>query len=130
MPQISPSLHRLLKQALISLPAWHLLEGLARNQNKQVELSRLVAATGLDVTQAQQAATALCQRGILRRANTGELSLAPAHAEDLMEFCDHVEADRDLRTSVIKQAARGEFAPEPLEKRIRRASDVRVRPAH
>lgn len=129
MPSISPSVHRLLKKALISLPAWHLLEGLARNRNEQQELSRLVAATGLDVGQAQQAATALCQRGILKRAKTGELSLAPAHAEDLMDFCDHVEADRDLRTSVIKQAARGELAPGPLEKRISRAPDLRSRPA-
>lgn len=129
MPQISPSVHRLLKKALISLPAWHLLEGLARMRNEEQELSRLVASTGLDVAQAEQAATALCRRGILKRARTGELSFAPAHAEDLIEFCDHVEADRELRTSVIKQAARGEFTPEPLERRISRVLDLRVKPA-
>lgn len=127
MPNPSPAFHQLLKKALISLPAWHLLEGLARFGNQKQAMFHLIAETGLDVAQAEKAATALCRRGILTRARTGELSLAPAHADALMEFCDHVEADRELHCAVIKQAARGEFSHEPLERCVRSVTAPRVR---
>jgi hypothetical protein len=110
---LSPALITLLDQALASLSAWHILEGLSRAPQSRADLGALVAATALDLAEAEEAVAVLVARGLVDEDEGHALSFAPGHAAALHELCARVEADRELRRAVIKQAARREIVDGP-----------------
>jgi hypothetical protein len=121
MTELSPALRALLNRAVVSLPAWHVLEGLAASPPRGVPLSTLVSATGLDVTQAQQAIAALKALGFVRASAAGMVSLVPRQAPAVVQLIEAVAADRTLLIAVIKQAARRECTG-PLHRTVEQAN--------
>jgi DNA-binding IclR family transcriptional regulator len=126
MTELSRTLQQLLNRAVVSLPAWHVLEGLAAGPRSGLSLPALVTATGLDVTQAQRAIAALKQLGLVRATPRGLVSLAPRHAGAVFQLVETVAADRTLLIAVIKQAARREFTAEPLQLTVGRRASARA----
>lgn len=120
MTELSPALQALLNRAVVSLPAWHVLEGLAVSPSRGMALSTLVSATGLDVTQARQAIADLRSLGLVRVSPAGLVSLAPRQAAAVVRLMEAIAADRTLLIAVIKQAARRECTG-PLQMTVKRS---------
>ena len=96
---------QVLHRAVVSLPAWHVLESLCAIAPRRAPLAMVLASTGLDLGQAQQATDSLRRNGLLVVNRSGEVGLARAHARAVSRLFEEVDANRLLMLAIIKQAA-------------------------
>lgn len=95
---------RALDAALVSLPAYLVLDWLVRHHPAAGTLSRAVMATGLDVSELARAVRALADRGVLVTEG-GELRLSEAYAPGLLAAWRRLRVDATLRRRAAGLAA-------------------------